>query len=87
MLKRKSTNRAMPSLAAKCSRLINAKRYHTTEHLYYLQLFNDSLPDLPDFNKPLVYTPLQQYWQLQAEFHRVALFNIDYEIQELEQAA
>jgi hypothetical protein len=87
MLKRKSTPRAMPLLQT-CRQLLKSKDFHKKEAAYYSQLFNDSVPPL-DFDnyKVIEYTTLQQYWQLQAEYHKAEHCRIDAEIIKLEQAA
>lgn len=79
--------RTTRTLASQCSQLINKKKFHQTEAIHYHRLFNDSVPP-PDFDNPDIIilhplTPLQEFWQQMAQYHKAEMFKLEFEINEL----
>lgn len=67
-----------------CGLLMEEKELHRKHALHYHRLFNDLVPETDTLMLQTKYSPLQEWLQLQAEFHAARMFAVDQKIAQLE---
>jgi len=70
-------------------KILLEKEYHKEHSLFYYQLFNEQvhcrITERSLDKVTLVYTPLQEFYQKQAQYHAAKHFSIDRKIIEFEE--